>query len=73
MYVNSGQAGSIIEAIPVEGEDFGLWITHATLQLESGNVSRTNLWMNIEVSGAPIVNNHVVLGYVQFQNPDVDG
>ena len=29
--------------------------------------------MNVEISGAPLVNNHVIMGYVTFQNPDVDG
>ena len=29
--------------------------------------------MNMEVSGANLVNNHVIMSYVTFQNPDVDG
>ena len=73
MYVNSGRAGDSIEALPQEGDDLGLWVSWATLLLESGNNSRTNLWVGLEMTGAPIINNHVVMGYLQFQDPEATG
>ena len=64
MYVESGQAGNIVEALPQEGDDLGMWVSWATLLLASGTNERTNLWVSLEISGAPITNNHVVMGYV---------
>ena len=29
--------------------------------------------MSLEIAGAPITNQHVVMGYVQFQDPEVTG
>ena len=49
MYVESGQAGNIIEALPQEGDDLGIWVSWATLLLASGTNERTNLWISLEI------------------------
>ena len=70
MYITSGEAGEYIEAIKPADDELGLMINWATLQLDSGTIQRLNLWINMELSGAPIIDNYLVMTYMQFRDPE---
>ena len=33
-------------------------------------MQRLNLWINMELSGAPIIDNYLVMTYMQFRDPE---
>ena len=59
-----------MEAIKPADDELGLMINWATLQLDSGTIQRLNLWINMELSGAAIIDNYLVMTYMQFRDPE---
>ena len=73
LYIDSGAAGKYVETIKPQDDELSMMVNWATLLLDSGTIQRANLWINMELSGAPIIDNYLVMTYMQFRDPEKTG